>query len=61
MAACRGYRGPLHRAGLNEAAAAGILTLAGWPYRAGGFPFVWGLQTCFGGPALYNPAGVLLE
>ena len=27
----RGYRGRIHRAALNEAAAAGILMLAGWP------------------------------
>lgn len=27
----RGYRAAMHRASLNEAAAAGILQLAGWP------------------------------
>ena len=27
----RGYRGRIHKAALNEAAAAGILLLAGWP------------------------------
>ena len=27
----RGYRSAMHRASLNEAAAAGILLLSGWP------------------------------
>jgi len=27
----RGYRGAMHAAALNEAAAAGVLSLAGWP------------------------------
>ncbi len=27
----RGYRDAMHRASLNEAAAAGVLQLAGWP------------------------------
>ncbi len=27
----RGYRDVMHRAALNEAAAAGVLALAGWP------------------------------
>lgn len=30
----RGYRSAMHRASLNEAAAAGILLLAGWPSAA---------------------------
>lgn len=27
----RGYRGVVHRAALNESAAAGVLLMAGWP------------------------------
>lgn len=30
----RGYRAAMHRASLNEAAAAGILSLAGWSLEA---------------------------
>lgn len=30
----RGYRSVMHRASLNEAAAAGCLLLAGWPEAA---------------------------
>jgi 23S rRNA G2445 N2-methylase RlmL len=30
----RGYRGRIHKSALNEAAAAGILHLAGWPALA---------------------------
>ena len=30
----RGYRAAMHRASLNEAAAAGILSLAGWSFEA---------------------------
>ena len=41
---CRGYRGPVHRAGLNEAAAAGILTLAGWPYHSRAPPLTCTMQ-----------------
>lgn len=31
----RGYRGAMHAAALNEAAAAGVLALAGWPRLCG--------------------------
>ena len=31
----RGYRGPMHRASLNAAAAAGILIMAGWSDLSG--------------------------
>lgn len=41
----RGYRSAMHRASLNEAAAAGILQLAGWPAIAAQDPGV--LQTIF--------------
>lgn len=30
----RGYRAAMHRASLNEAAAAGVLHMAGWPAAA---------------------------
>jgi 23S rRNA G2445 N2-methylase RlmL len=33
----RGYRDAMHRASLNEAIAAGILTIAGWNSRIDGF------------------------
>lgn len=34
----RGYRAAMHRASLNEAAAAGILGLAGWPQAVAADP-----------------------
>ena len=48
----RGYRSVMHRASLNEAAAAGCLLLAGWPEAAlSGAPSShlanWG-HACFG-------------
>ena len=48
----RGYRSVMHRASLNEAAAAGCLLLAGWPEAALSGPpsshlAKWG-HACFG-------------
>jgi hypothetical protein len=54
----RGYRSAMHRASLNEAAAAGILLLAGWPAVAKqnpGAPGIMSRTLC------WQPAHIVLR